>query len=118
MSCFFEWLKFKAHEYKDSLEDDEMFVLPGAILSEHVESNSLYISYRVLCVLSTRALLRNALVGLAQQDSSQATFLSMDGTYNLLANPLHLGLLPEITFSTILVFHLLHMKMATHLYPL
>jgi len=89
LASFFEWLK--SNQYKDTLADDEMFALPGAILPEFIDLDSS--DLRVVCVLSTRALLRNAI---AQQDSSQATFVSMDGTFNLLANGW-----PTLAFGTV-----------------
>lgn len=78
---FLEWCA--EHQWKDSLEEDEVFVLPGSILPAQSCWNDKVTDLNIVVCLSTKALLRNAI---SQQDSTLPPFLCFDGTYNLLAN--------------------------------
>jgi hypothetical protein len=79
MGTFLSWLH--NNSYKDSLEDQELFVLPNALVPETVDPMNPQI--KIVAVLSTRALLRNII---RQQHTSMPSFLSCDGTYSLLEN--------------------------------
>jgi hypothetical protein len=70
------------HQYNPDIAEDEPFVLPGAVLPEHLawEGNA---DVRVIFVLSTKKLLNNAVI---QQASEMATICCSDATYNLLFN--------------------------------
>jgi hypothetical protein len=70
------------NQYKESLADDAMFVLPGAILPEELDWAAVD-NIRVVVVVSTRALLRNAIL---QAENSMPSVQLSDGTYNLLQN--------------------------------
>lgn len=72
---------FFLHRYKENLADEEMFVLPDPLLPEDI--SWVQSQWKIVAVLSTKKLLRNAIL---QQDSSQPSFVSVDGTYSLLAN--------------------------------
>jgi hypothetical protein len=81
LSEFLEWVH--THQYAQSTADDEMFVLPNALLPGSLSWKDSASTLPIVCVLSTKILLRNAI---AQQDSCDWSFLAIDGTYNLLAN--------------------------------
>jgi hypothetical protein len=72
MGTFLSWLH--NNSYKDSLADDELFVLPNALVPETVDPMNPDI--KIVAVLSTRALLRNRI---RQQHTSMPSFLSCDG---------------------------------------
>lgn len=71
------------NQWKADLNDDDVFVMPGAILPEAVQWETPPSDVRIVVSLSTKALLRNAIL---QQDSSLPSTVCLDGTYNLLAN--------------------------------
>jgi hypothetical protein len=81
ISSFLEWLR--DNQFRPELPDEELFVLPGAIIPEEIKWNSDPSDLRVVCAPSTKALLANAI---RQQDSSLPAFLCIDSTYNLLVN--------------------------------
>lgn len=81
MADFLEWCE--QNQWKPSLQDNDVFVLPGAVLPEQTQWKEKCTDLHIVVCLSTKALLRNAV---SQQDSSLPPFVCFDGTYNLLAN--------------------------------
>jgi hypothetical protein len=79
-SSLFKWIQ--DHQYSENLQDDEMFVLPGAVLPESLLWDDASRTRVIFCI-STKCLLRNAVY---QQDTTQPTIQLSDGTFNLLAN--------------------------------
>ena len=82
IGSFIKWVR--DHQLTESTSDEEVFVLPDPILPETVACEDLIQSkLRLVCVLSTRKLLHNAV---QQQDNFWCYFVCIDGTFNLLAN--------------------------------
>jgi hypothetical protein len=82
LGSFVDWVR--SNPYKSELADDELFVLPDAVLPQDVSWQAdVKQKTQIVCALSTKTLLHNAV---KQQDSFVAAFLCIDGTYNLLEN--------------------------------
>jgi hypothetical protein len=79
LGTFSKWLD--RNGYREDLADDEMFVLPDPLLPEEISWGQG--NLKIVAALSTKTLLTNAI---HQQDSSQPSFVTVDGTYSLLAN--------------------------------
>jgi hypothetical protein len=95
IGSFIEWIQL--HQFKESLADDELFVLPKFVVPEALSyKDFVTIPPRIVCSFSTRKLLENAV----QKDLFGSSLICIDGTYNLVANSW-----PVLVFGTVDIQH-------------